>query len=39
MRDIFNLRWQKLKLFRKQMKEILKNGLFFSVLVRKQVRR
>jgi len=39
MRDIFSLGLQKLRLFRKQLKEILKNGLLFSVLVRKQVRR
>ena len=39
MRDIFYLGLQKLKIFRKQLKEILKNGLLFSILVRKQVRR
>jgi len=39
MKDIFNLGLQKLKIFRKQLKEILKNGLLFSILVRKQVRR
>ena len=39
MRDILYLGLQKLKLFRKQLKEIFKNGLLFSILVRKQVTR
>jgi hypothetical protein len=39
MRDIFSLGLQKLKLFRKQLKEIFKNWLLFSVLVWKEVRR
>ena len=34
-----NMQLQKLKLFRKQLKEIFKNGLLFFILVRKQVRR
>ena len=39
MKDVFYLGLQKLKLFRKQLKNIFKNGLLSSVLVRTEVRR